>query len=302
VELEAESKAHRTWTPVLQVPNEETVAIATFQWRRLPLTRPVIVRLLAIAAAIVIFCGAFAYGLSSMGAKTYGSRSEILYPISAEIASGGFLRTDRTLQTQLETIKSRTVLQPVATKYDMSFDDLSKQVVASVLSDSEVIRIEIDDASQERAQQMVGDVAKEYLKVAVADTNVNVAKQLQLQITELQGQQEELTGRLAEAQSARLASADPDNPSAQETQIQAQLDSVNSRITDAQTELDRNAVEEVEARGVEELTAPYDIGKVAPKPMRAGIAGALAGMMIAAGVVVLLIRRRLKQMSPDQLG
>jgi capsular polysaccharide biosynthesis protein len=302
VELEAESKVHRTWTPVLQVPNEETVAIATFQWRRVPLTRPVIVRLLAIAAAIVVLCGVFAYAVSSMGAKTYGSRSEILYPISAEIASGGFLRTDRTLQTQLETIKSRTVLQPVAEKFGVSYDDLSKQVVASVLSDSEVIRIEVDDASQERAQRMVGDVAAEYLKVAVADTNVNVAKQLQLQITDLQRQQEELTSRLAQAQSARLSGADPNNPSAAETQVQAQLDSVNSRITEAQTALDRNAVEEVETRGVEQLTQPYDVGKVAPKPMRAGIAGALAGMMIAAGVVVLLIRRRLKQMPPDQLG
>jgi nitrate reductase gamma subunit len=36
--------------------------------------------------------------------------------------------------------------------------------------------------------------------------------------------------------------------------------------------------------------------------MRAGLAGALAGMMIAAGVVVLLIRRRLKQMPLDQFG
>ena len=244
----------------------------------------------------------FAYGLSSMGTKQYGARGEILYPISAEIASGGFLRTDRTLQTQLETIKSRLVLQPVADKFGTSYDNLSKQVVASVLSDSEVIRIEVDDPSQAKAKAMVADISTQYLKVAVADDTTNVAKQLNSQISDLQTQQRTLTNQLADAQSDRLASADPNNPSATETQIQAQLDSVNSRITDAQTQLARNAVQEVQTQGVEQLTAPYDVGKVAPKPLRAGIAGALAGMMIAAGVVILLIRRRLKQMPLDQFG
>ena len=304
MELEAESKAHRTWTPVLQsqqVP-EETVAIATFQWRRVPLTRPVIMRLLAVAAVIVVFCGVFAYGLSSMGTKQYGSRSEILYPISAEIASGGFLRTDRTLQTQIETIKSRTVLQPVAEKYGMTFDDLSKQVVASVVSDSEVIRIEVDDASQAKAQRIVGDVADEYLKVAVTDSTTNVSKHLRDQLSDLRNDQASLTTRLAQAQADRQSSANPNTPSAEETQLQAELDGVNSRIADTENRLDDAAVSELETRRVEQLTQPYDVGKVAPKPMRAGIAGALAGMMIAAGVVVLLIRRRLKQMPLDQFG
>ena len=47
---------------------------------------------------------------------------------------------------------------------------------------------------------------------------------------------------------------------------------------------------------------PYEVGKVAPKPMRAGIAGVLAGMLIAAGVVVLVLRRRLRDIPADQFG
>jgi capsular polysaccharide biosynthesis protein len=303
VELEAESKAQRTWTPVLQgsqpapvlqVPNEETVAIATFQWRRVPLTRPVIVRLLAIGAAIVIFCGVFAYGLSSRGAATYGSRSEILYPISAEIASGGFLRTDRTLQTQLETIKSRTVLAPVAKKYGLTVDELSKQVVASVLSDSEVIRIEVDDADQAKAKAMVGDITGEYLKYAngLVDTNADVEKHWTDELVELRASRSTLVGQLSAAPSG----------SAEAQQIQAELDDVNNQIANAQTQLSDAQINDLQTRHAEPLATPYDVGKVAPKPMRAGIAGALAGMMIAAGVIVLLIRRRLKQMPLDQFG
>jgi len=293
VELEAESKAHRTWTPVLQVP-DETVAIATFQWRRVPLTRPVIIRLLAVAAAIVIGCGIFAYGVSSMGTKQFGSRSEIQYPISAEIASGGFLRSDRTLQTQLVAIKSRQVLTPVAAKYHMTVDALAKQVVASVLQDSEVIRIEVDDPSQAKANEIAGDITVQYLKYAntAAGTNAKTEQYWDTTLKNLQKQRNDAVVALSNAQGA-----------VQQQQLQAQLDDINNQIQNAQTQLTASAIADLQTDHVEALTTePYDVGKVAPKPLRAGIAGALAGIMIAAGVVVLLIRRRLKRMPLDQFG
>jgi len=293
VELEAESKAHRTWTPVLQVP-DETVAIATFQWRRVPLTRPVIIRLLAVAAAIVIGCGIFAYGVSSMGTKQFGSRSEIQYPISAEIASGGFLRSDRTLQTQLVAIKSRQVLTPVAAKYHMTVDALAKQVVASVLQDSEVIRIEVDDPSQAKANEIAGDITVQYLKYAntAAGTNAKTEQYWDTTLKNLQRQRNDAVVALSNAQGT-----------VQQQQLQAQLDDINNQIQNAQTQLTASAIADLQTDHVEALTTkPYDVGKVAPKPLRAGIAGALAGIMIAAGVVVLLIRRRLKRMPLDQFG
>lgn len=294
MELEAESKAHRTWTPVLQVPNEETVAIATFQWRRVPLTRPVIMRLLAIAAVIVVFCGVFAYGLSSMGTKQFGSRQEVQYPITAAIASSDFLRSDRTLQTQLVAIKSRSVLGPVAKKYGLTVDELSKQVVASVVNDSEVIQIEVDDPSQAKARQMVGDIVDEYLVYAntASSTSSDVEQHWTDELTRLRNARTPLVADLSAAASG----------SAQEQQLQAELDDLNNQIANAQSELSNAQINDIETQHVQRLTEPYDVGKVAPKPMRAGLAGALAGMMIAAGVVVLLIRRRLKQMPLDQFG
>jgi len=294
VELEAESKAHRTWTPVLQVPNEETVAIATFQWRRVPLTRPVIMRLLAIAAVIVVLCGVFAYGLSSMGTKQFGSRQEVQYPITAAIASSDFLRSDRTLQTQLVAIKSRSVLGPVAKKYGLTVDELSKQVVASVVNDSEVIQIEVDDPSQAKARQMVGDIVDEYLVYAntASSTSSDVEQHWTDELTRLRNARTPLVADLSAAASG----------SAQEQQLQAELDDLNNQIANAQSELSNAQINDIETQHVQRLTEPYDVGKVAPKPMRAGLAGALAGMMIAAGVVVLLIRRRLKQMPLDQFG
>jgi capsular polysaccharide biosynthesis protein len=301
VELEAESKSQRTWTPVLQVP-EETVAVATFQWKRVPLTRGVILRLLAIAAAIVVACGVLAFGVSEMLPKTYGARTEIVYPLNAEISSGSTLRQDRTLSTQLVAIKSRTVLTPVAIKYHMTADALSKKIVASVLQDSEVIRIEADDASQAKALALVTDVARQYLKNAGNDKNAQLEANLSGQIVLVNNQIGTLTNQLAAAQTRRLNGPNPGTQSAEEVQYTTQLNDANTQLQSLRSALTAATSADLTAQKVQQLTQPYEAGKVAPKPVRTGIAGVLAGMLIAAGVVVLLLRRRLRNLPADQFG
>jgi len=289
VELEAESKA-RTWTPVLQVP-DETVAVATFQWKRVPLTRGVLLRLGAIAAAIVIVCGVLAFGVSEMLPKTYGARSEIVYPLTSLNPSGDTLRTDRILATQLVAIKSRQVLTPVAADFHMTADALSKKIVASVLQNSEVIRIEADDASQAKALAIATAVAKEYIKTASATSGNAVAEGL------LQGQINKLNGTII-GLNAQLNGA----TGHEQVQLQTQLSNANTQLNNASSQLSQLEVSDAQTPKLQQLTQPYAAGKVAPKPMRAGIAGVLAGMFIAAGVVVLLLRRRLRDIPADQFG
>ena len=69
-----------------------------------------------------------AFGVSEMLPKTYGARTEIVYPINVQNPSGDTLRTDRILSTQLVAIKSRSVLAPVAKTYHMTPDALSKKI------------------------------------------------------------------------------------------------------------------------------------------------------------------------------
>jgi capsular polysaccharide biosynthesis protein len=290
VELEAESKA-RTWTPVLQVP-DETVAVATFQWKRVPLTRGVLLRLGAIAAAIVFACGVLAFGVSEMLPKTYGARSEIVYPLTSLNPSGDTLRTDRILATQLVAIKSRQVLTPVAADFKMTADALSKKIVASVLQNSEVIRIEADDASQAKALAIVTAVAKRYITTASANSGNAVAEGL------LRNQIKALT-RTITSLNAQLNAA---TSSRDQAQLQTQLNNANTQLNNASSQLSQLEVNDAQTPKLNQLTQPYAAGKVAPKPMRAGIAGVLAGMLIAAGVVVLLLRRRLRNTPADQFG
>jgi capsular polysaccharide biosynthesis protein len=293
VELEAESKA-RTWTPVLQVP-DETVAVATFQWKRVPLTRGVLLRLGAIAAAIVVACGVLAFGVSEMLPKTYGARTEIVYPLSANNPSGDTLRTDRVLATQLVAIKSRQVLAPVAATFHMTADQLSKKIIASVLQDSEVIRIEADDASQAKALKIVGAVSAAYLaSAAKATSNVDQENALRKQISDANSSIATLTTQLGTAQQR--------GSSAEVVQVQTQLNNATTQLSSATSQLNQLAINDASAQTVKSLTNPYEAGKVAPKPMRAGIAGVLAGMLIAGGVIVLLLRRRLRNVPADQFG
>jgi capsular polysaccharide biosynthesis protein len=290
VELEAESKA-RTWTPVLQVP-DETVAVATFQWKRVPLTRGVLLRLGAIAAAIVFVCGVLAFGVSEMLPKTYGARSEVVYPLTSLNPSGDTLRTDRILATQLVAIKSRQVLTPVATTFHMTADALSKKIVASVLQNSEVIRIEADDASQAKALKIVTAVANKYIQTASASgSNAAAEVLLKGQINSLNATVSGLTGRLSAATSSR-----------DQAQLQTQLNNASTQLNTASSQLSQLEVSDAQTPKLTQLTQPYAAGKVAPKPMRAGIAGVLAGMLIAGGVIVLLLRRRLRNMPADQFG
>lgn len=303
MELEAESStpANRTWTPVVPVP-QETVAVAMFQWKRLPITKKVVIRYAALFVAIVIACSVLGYVVSSLGTPKYGARSEVTYPINAQIASGTFMRTDRTLQTQLVAMKSQAVLQPVADQFKMSVADLSKALTATVLLDSEVIQLEVDDASPARAQAIVGAVVKSYFKNLGPDQNTVSEGILTKQIAGYNTQRDSLNSKIATLEANRLAQNPVPAEGAPELGYQSQLNDLATQISNAQTQLNTLSVQEAQQPHVQQLTQPYLLpGKVAPKPLQGAIAGFLAGIMVAALVVGLLIRRLLKR-QPDPVG
>ena len=115
VELEAENAApNRSWTPVVPVPSE-TVAVAMFQWKRLPISRAVVDALHHVRTHHrARVRGARDTRVSALGAKSYAARTEIYYPLSANNPSGSSLRVDRGLSTQMVAMEGHAVLDPVA--------------------------------------------------------------------------------------------------------------------------------------------------------------------------------------------
>jgi capsular polysaccharide biosynthesis protein len=295
------AKPDRAWTPVVPVP-QETVAVAMFQWKRLPLTKKIVLRYAALFVAIMIGVAVLGYVVSALGPAKYGARSEITYPLDQPSASGGFLREDRTLQTQLVAMKSQAVLQPVADQFKLPIETLSKKVTATVVEDSNVIRVQVVDASPARATKLTGAVVAAYFKSLGTDANTETEALLSKKITDLDTQRTILSSRIAGLEATRLAQNPVPSQSATELQLQSELDDLTSQRSAAATQLSQVTVAQLQQPHVEQLTQPYLMsGKVAPKPLQGAIAGFLAGIMIGILVIGLLIRRLLKR-EPEPVG
>jgi len=304
VELEAENTApNRTWTPVVPVPSE-TVAVAMFQWKRLRISRGIVLRYIAYALAIVVACAALGYAISAAGTKSYGARTEIYFPLNQQLASGSFLREDRSLSTQLVAMTSHAVLDPVAARFHLSYNALAKKELVSVVQASEVIRIEVDDHSPAFAESLDTAIGVSYMKTQ-PDPNILTENYLNERISTLNSQLGTLTSQFNSLEARRQNSASAANPnpaeSPAELSVQSQIASLNNSVASLQSRLDTVTVNELEQPHVQQLTKPYLLsGPVAPKPLRVALAGALAGIMLAAIVVALLLRRLLTRL-PDQL-
>jgi len=303
--MEAEvTPPNRSWTRVVPVPTE-TVAVAMFQWKRLQISRQVMLRYFAYALAIVLACGALAYGVSSMGTKTYGARTTIYYPLNAALSSGSFLREDRALSSAMVDMQSHRVLDPVASQFHLTFDALSKKEVVTVLQDSEVIQIEVDDRSASQAQSIVGAIARSYLK-QVPDQDATTTTFLNKQIASLNTQLGTLTTQFNDLEARRQSQSSVTNPnppeSPAELSVQSQITNLNGQVATLQSRLDAVTIDNLQQPHVEQQTPPYVLSSpVSPKPMRAALAGALAGIMLAAIALTFLLRRLLKRVPLDQL-
>jgi capsular polysaccharide biosynthesis protein len=277
----------------------EVLAVVEFQPRRVSLRRPVLLRYLAYGVLFAVVGAGVAYAAASLGETTYGARSEIYYQIDAQLPTG-FLREDRTLSTQLVKIQSREVLAPVAQAHGLTVDQLSNKVHASVLQDSEILRIEVDDPSAPRAKDLVGAITARYLDGARSASNTDAQDYLQGQIAALDRQRDQLLEQANALEVARQARATPLNPSPAATPaqllVQTQLQSLLDQRSALESRLDGITIDQIRQPRIQELTSPYVLDSpVSPKPWRAAGAGALAGLAVAGLVVALLIRRDLPE-------
>ncbi len=203
--------------------------------------------------------------------------TEIYYQLGQSNPSG-FLRQDRALSTQLVKIKSREILTPIARANHVSVDALASKVHPSVLEESEVLRIEVDDKSRARAQAMVGAITDAYLKVARQDSLDDVLKARTQDLDEVNRQINDLNAQLGNAAT-----------SAQQAAVQSQLSNLDDRKTSLQSTIDELTTEQAERPTIEQITQPYLLDSpVSPKPMKAAVAGGLAGFALVAVAAMFL--------------
>jgi hypothetical protein len=213
-------------------------------------SRPWPARSLAIAAAtIVVFTlvGALVgYLVASSRTKVYAARAEVTYLLDESVPTD-FLRTDRRLATQLVTLRSRSVLAPIADRHGLDVDELRDQVSAEVIESSEVIRIEVRNRDPELAAAIAGEIVTNYGDQVASEADVTPID----------------TGRTLAAVESDIVTIlldrrdldqEPDAASvdiaARQIELIDRRDAVADELDDATTETGREALE-LEARAID---------------------------------------------------
>jgi capsular polysaccharide biosynthesis protein len=220
-------------------------------------------KLITLSLVLVLAGAALGYLVALAVPTRYGAVTTIDYNIAGE-NTGDFLRTDRNLMTQTVLLTSRNVLGPVATANGVNVDDLSKNAVAIVVNQSNIIQLTVKDDTPDGAVNLANAIAKQYITVANASSPRGY---IQSQLSAVQSQLASPTAGSTPANTTALQ--------ARQAALQSQLDQMN--LTSNQPTV---------------LVPAYALSSpVSPNPGGSALTGAICGLVSALMTAVTLSRR-----------
>lgn len=246
-------------------------------------------RLFALVLAIVLLGAAAGYVGALLWPKEYAARAEILYEISTEKPTG-FLREDRSLTTQLVTLRSRQVLAPVAIANGVPVEQLGKQVTISLLDSSEIIQVEARAGDRDTALNLTRGIVDRYRQVVLAEDGSGAAGYLNTQLSQVQ---DRLADARTELEVQRVQQTYGAIGTSELASAEARVQSLSDREQDLQGQLDEITVARMDAPRTEVVVPPYGVpDPVSPRPVFAAASGALTAFVVAALTVVVIVHRR----------
>jgi hypothetical protein len=232
---------------------------------------------LALLVVMMVVVGASAGRIGILLLPTqYASRAELQYSVPQPEAAD-LLRADRRLTTQLVLLRSRIVLGPVASDNGMTPEELAENVSAKVVDSSEIIEVEVRDRTRARAQMLLTGIIARYLALANEDWRDPVRSYLESQLSEVQKQ----------LKAPNVSTEDATALTQWEQALGGLLDPVrlNQSIR----------LESPWGPPSRALVPPYSVAaQVGPTPLFAAATGAATALVVAAFVVLLVARRRLR--------
>jgi uncharacterized protein involved in exopolysaccharide biosynthesis len=254
-------------------------------------TRGILRSTVLVLLCLLIVAGAAvaAYLHSERRQEIFGGRAEILYE-GGEVSLAS--EAERQIATQRALLMSASTLGPIAERFGLAPDDLDEHVSVESVDDSNVLRLTVDDADPERAVAVTQAVAERYIaQVRGAESpELEEAKGLiESRIEEIAGQLPDLQERLGKAQRSAAARQSTLADSLLLAEIQSLLGRIGS-LQDRLTELELQQITDARARI---LTPAYLLDEpLEPQPVRAGAAGAIAGIFVACLALLLVGRFR----------
>lgn len=246
-------------------------------------------RLLALVLAMVMLGAAAGYVGALLWPKEYAARADILYEISTEKPTG-FLREDRSLTTQLVTLRSRQVLAPVALANGVPVERIEKQVTISLLDSSEIIQVEARAGDRDTAQNLTRGIVDRYRQVVQTQDGNEATGYLNTQLGQVQDGLAKARTQLASQRAQQGYGA---TGSAQLASTEAQVQGLSDREQNLRRQLDEITVAQMNAPRTEVVVPPYGVpDPVSPRPVFAAVSGALAAFVVAVLTVAVLVHRR----------
>jgi capsular polysaccharide biosynthesis protein len=235
-----------------------------------------------LAVLVVVVCTLVAWLTGSRGPDTYGAEAEFLvaFDVQSEQAA------ERLLSSQIIVIEGGGVLSRAAEELGMRPADLRRAVDASVVAGSQVIRVSATGATRERATEVVTAVTDAYLSESPDDGAARTVEYLTDELDAATAQRTELERQLAAAQAAT-------GDAAGIADLRSRIDRARERESSLQDEVVRTEVRRIEVGQPRIVTAPRPLEhRVAPTPLRSAALGLLAGLALAAGVLLVAARSR----------
>jgi capsular polysaccharide biosynthesis protein len=243
---------------------------------------------------LVVIPAASAYVISSLQQDRYGARSEVVYQV---VNSQTPQLADQELRTQLLLMTGRATLSAVAADYGMSLADLEDAVQVEQPNDSQMLRLTVTGKDRDRIKKIATSIVDAYaVAVRAGDTTLGQRQVLQETLTQLQGEREKASRKLIDLSKQRSSAEAAGNPAdvirAEQSQSQADMNALTARTTDVQRRLVALQVAAVaDAPRVRVTTPAYIMDEpVSPRPLRDAAGGVLVGLLLAAGLLLVVSR------------
>lgn len=248
-------------------------------------------RLVLTAIGLLLLCTAAAYVASAGRPTVYGAQADLLFKVP-----GSSQEAERQLATQEVLLSSRGVLAPVAERFNVPLPTLTAAQSVELLPGTQVLRMQVHDQDPDLAVRLTQAIADGYIASVSSGTSgagSEEEREVRDQIAELSVTAAAGRARLDEIAAERAAGRATAETTREERRLQVEDTTLTQRINTLQTQLTEILVQGENARPADILTPAYLLDEpVGPRPQRAGAAGAMVGLVLGAGLLLVALRRR----------
>lgn len=247
-------------------------------------------KLVAAVAALLVVPPLAAGLLSTAQSPIYAAEADVLYQGGDSTDAQSI---ERELATQQVLLQSRPLIQQAAEVADRSPENVADAVSVEVLEQSSVLRVHVEDADPDVAEQIATSLVEEYIAAVQAQTtsSATAAEERQLlqeQVDGLNVRLDEVTTRIGELVEIPVPSA---AAQLELRSLESEAETIRGRLTALQAQILETDLRGLqEGRGGAQVFAAATVldEPVAPQPLRAAAAGALLGIALALALLALL--------------